>query len=415
MISTLDVANRVRCEGAAATAANLKQAISEGLLTYQDFPSLKLLFECLVVDKADGKSSAGSRILSEQMMSEEAASFVTVDAFNVVASQLFFNAFTTKYNAADYTVKGMFKKIPSNLTQGETFGGISNVAKVLKPVAMTDELPTITPQQDYTISPAQERRGAIMNIGMDLMRADQTGQIMNYFETFGEAVGLTDELEACGTLADVDYNATNGANYPRTHINWKKTPYSTYLSGAITPSNPWSNLLTGDVANPLVDWNNINNAFVVIGTTLDPYTGWPIAVSGRYKLIVPTPLLFTAERIKKSVQFRSGTESSNNSILITAGDGSANVVEFDIVVSKYLHQILVNNGLQTNDPTTCQWYFGVPEQAFSWQSMIDIQMAQAIPNAGQMFTRSLAASYKCERVKTSYVFNPRYMTKNLVS
>lgn len=408
MLKTLDLASKVRTMGAPAAGAMLVEALREGKLTVQDFPSIRQLAECLIVNKSTPTESVGARILAEAVLSEEAASFVSVDGFNVVAAQLFFNALTTSYNAADYTVKGMFKNIPSNLVRGEYFGGISNSAVALESVAFGDNLPTLTPAQDFVNSPAQERKGAIMNITMDMIRGDRTGEIMNYFEKFGEAIGLTDELEACSTLADVDYKSSSGANYPRTHYNWKNTPYSTYFGSISQPTQPWANLIA---SNGLIDWNNINKAFVALGTTLDPYTGWPITVSGKYKLIVPTPLAYTAGRIQKSTQFRSGTAAANNNVLITMGDGSQ-VVEFEVVVSKYLHQILVNNGVETNDPTTCDWFFGVPDQAFSWQTMLDVSNSQAIPNAGDMFTRSLAASYKCERVKTSFVFNPRFMTKN---
>ncbi len=378
--------------------------------------SIRGLYEAFVVDKKTGKELAGPAILSEQILSEEAASFVTADAFNIITSQIFFNALTTKYNGADFNVKGLFKKIPSNLPFGEKFGGVSNMDTVLRPVAFTDELPTIKPSQDFSESPAQERKGAIVNIGMDLVRADATGQVMQLFEKMGSIMGLNDELEACATLANVDFNSTTGATYARTHYKWKNIFYDTYYQGPVSPTVPWANL---NETNPLTDWNNLNTAWTSIAATLDPFTGWPIDTSGKWYLIVPTPLAFTASRIKRSTQFRTGTASSNNSILITQGaDGGGLPVEFEIVVSKYLHQILKNNTAgtgETDAASTAWWFFGIPGDAFSFQTMIDVTTSQAVENAGFMFTRSLAASYKVERCKTAYVFNPRLMTCNTPS
>ena len=416
MLCELDIGSirqHVRLEGAAKTAQQMRDSLRNGEIKYADVTSIRGLYESLVVNRADvdrpsKEPFAGSHVLHESL-SEEAASFVSVDAFGVVAAQLFFNALTTKYNAADYVVKGLFRKIPSSITQGETFGGISNLETILKPLAFGQVAPTLEPTQDYSRSPAQERKAAIVNITMDMMRGDRTAQIMNTFESLGSGMGLNDELEACATLSNQDYNNTGGAQtYNRTYQNWKNTVYATYFSSIVAGTQPWANLIT---SNGLVDYNNLNTAWTAIANTLDPYTNWPITIEGKWYLIVPTPLAFTAARIKRSVQFRTGTEATNNSILITAPGDSGFPVDFEVVVSKHLYQILYNAGL-VSSAATSYWFFGVPEQAFSWQEMMDIQLNKAIEGAGEMFTRSLAASFKVERVKTSFVFNPRYMTKN---
>ena len=404
-IDSASIGRHVELEGIDKTVTQLVASLKAGEVKYTDFKSIRGLYESLVVDRTTKKPGIGGQVLAEQILSEEAASFVSIDGFGTVAAQLFFNALSTKYNAADYNVNKLFRKIPSSLVRGETFGGISNLDVVLQPLAAGDNAPTLTPTEDYSQSPAQQRKAAILNITLDMIRGDRTGESMNSFEHMGGAMGLNDELEACATLANQDFANTGGAvTYPRTYYNWKKTAYATYFSSISLPTQPWANLIT---SNGLVDYLNLETAWQAIATTLDPYTGWPIAVDGKYYLIVPTPLAFTAARIKRSVQFRTGTAAANNSILITAPGDSGFPVEFEIVVSKYLYQILSNAGLNTS-----YWFFGIPQQAFSFQTMMDVQLSKAIPNAGEMFTRSLEASFKVERWKTSFVFNPRFMTKN---
>lgn len=395
LVNNRELRKQVQSEGAYKTAEKLTEAIGKGDLTYRDF-SIRALWDNFVTNKSDDKDVAGSKLIEEKL-SEDSASQTDAGAFALITSQIFFNALTTKYRSADFTISNKFKVIPSTLPRGEKFGGISNVATLLEPVNYGRDLPHLEPTEDFSESPPMQRKGAIVDLTIDMVRADRTGEVTNIFENLGVCAGVNEELEAVQTLADLAL--TTGANYSRTHYKWKNVLYNTYQT-----STPWVNVVT---SNGLVDHNNVNNAYVQLSTILDPYTGFPTVLGpGPISLVVTPQLLYTAKRIARSTQFRTGTSSSSNDILITDGFPP---VEFDVVESKYL-KYLNDNSNSTGLNTT--WFFGQLSEAFSWQRMMDITMSEALPGSYSMWSRGLTASYKFELIQTSYAFNPRYVIKN---
>ena len=397
LIKERELKAEIRDKGAVAVAKRLKEALESGHLHHTDFSSIKTIYENFVTEKGKDKESVGKYVLQESELSEESGSVVSSDAFNIVSSQLFFNALTTRYNASDFNVAPLFRVIPSNIVRGDTFAGISNLNTALQPIPEGRQFPSLEPTQDYSKAPAQRQQGACIDITIQMMRSDMTGEIMNMFQELGSALATARELEAVSTLADV------GESSPRTRYNWKDTTYATYQS-----STPWVNVVG---SNGLVNYENINAAYQAIQNILDPFTGLPIATPpGRMKLIVCPELLFMAQRLARGIQYRTVAATANtNTAPLVITDGTP-PVEFDVVSSKYLKYTLD----QASAPTTT-WFMCYPDLAFSWQQMQSMTVGEALPNAGDLFRRNLAASYKAFKIESSYAFNPRYSVKCTVA
>lgn len=396
-IKEREIKAQIKTEGALATAKKLALALEQGHLKYNDFGSLRMLYENFITEKGHDKESCGRHVLNEETLTEEAGSITSTDAFNIVSSQLFFNALTTMYYASDFNVAPLFRVIPSNVVRGDTFAGISNLNTALQPVPEGRVFPSLEPTQDYSKGPAQQQRGACIDISIQMMRSDQTGEIMDMFQRLGSALATARELEAVSTLADV------GESSPRCRYNWKDTVYGTYQA-----STPWINTVG---SNQLVNYENINAAYQAIQNILDPFTGLPIATPpGRMKLICCPEVLFIAQRLARGIQYRTvGATANTNTAPLVITDGTP-PVEFDVVSSKYLKYILDQNSL----PTTT-WFMCYPDLAFSWQQMQGMTVSEALPNAGDLYRRNLAASYKAFKIETSFAFNPRYTVKNTVA
>lgn len=388
MIRRKELVAEIKSLGAKKTAENICAALKKGELTYKDMPPIRDLYECFWVEKANDKHSVGSQLLSEEHLTEEAATYSDGSAFANVTGQFFFNAVTTRYMAADFTVSPLFREIPSTLFRGEKFAGISNINQVLTPTLPGRDLPVLAPTEDYTEGPAQRHIGALVDLTIELVRGDRTGEIMEMAGKLGECIGVNDELEAVGTLMDV--------NSTRTEHKWKGTTYATYQS-----STPWVNTVT---SNPIVSIANLNAAYVALQNILDPFTGLPTTLPpGRLKLVVTPDYALIAQRLMRGTQYRTGTASSSNEITIS----DFPPFEADIVVSKYLGYLCDQNSLPRST-----WYLGIMDAAFSWQVGMPLTVSEAVPNAGDLFRKSLAASYKAERYKTSFAFNPRFVIKN---
>ncbi len=397
MIKERELKQDIKCNGAVATAKKLRDALEAGHLRYTDFGSIKSLYENFVTEKGKDKESCGKYVLQEETLTEEAGSVTSTDAFNIVASQLFFNALTTKYNASDFNVAPLFRVIPSNITRGDTFAGISNLNTALQAIPEGRAFPSLEPTQDYSKAPAQRQQGACIDITIQMMRNDQTGEIMNMFQELGSALATTRELEAVSTLADV------GESSPRTRYNWKDTTYATYQS-----ATPWINLVG---SNQLLNYENINAAYQAMQNILDPFTGLPLAhPPGRMKLICCPELLFIAQRLARGIQYRTvGATPNTNTAPLVITDASP-PVEFDVVSSKYLKYTL-----DQASAVTSTWYMCWPDAAFSWQQMQGMTVSEAMPNTGDLYRRNLAASYKAFKIESSFVFNPRWTVKNTVA
>lgn len=393
-----EIKNQIKEVGAKETANRLAAALKSGDLTISDMPSVRTLYECFVHRKgADREIGYGNAVLTEQvdLLTEEAANLTSVDAFNVITSQIYFNALTTRYNSADFNVSPLFRVIPSNIVSGEKFGGISNINTVLQPTPFGRELPALEPTQDYTMSAPMLQTGALVDINMPMMRADATGEIMSMFEKLGETLGTSRELEAVATLTDLAST--------RTRLNWKGSSYATYQS-----STPWVNVVG---SNALLTPQSINAAYQALQNITDPYTGLPVATPpGELTLICTPELLFTANRIKHGVEYRTGGSSGTDFNPTLVSTAQVPEVTFNIVASKYLKY-----WNDANSGTNTTWYLGYPGVAFSWQQMYPITVSEALPNAGDMFRRNIAASYKAFRIETAFAFNPRYMVKNTVA
>lgn len=395
-----EIRRQIALEGATKTAQHFVEAIEDGHLTYRDF-GIRSLWDNFMVDKRDDKTPMGHALIEEKL-SEEAGTYTSSDAFSTITSQIFFNALTTYYNAADFTVAPTFKVIPSTLFRGEKFGGIANINTLLAPVGEGRELPHLEPTEDFSESPAQQRTGAIVDVTVQMIRGDRTGEVMNLFEKLGECAGVNREMEACSILA-----GDNNSYVPRNNYKWKGESFQTYQT-SISGDVDWVNVVA---SNGLVDAANVNKVWTALQAITDPFTGLPIVTPpGRWKIFCTPDFYWNALRIKhmgmiRQINLQAGGNSEAD--YSPFGAGSQLPVDFDIVQSKYLRQVLTNAG-----DFVSNWYMGVPEAAFSWQRAMDVTMAEALPNAGHMFTRGLAASYKFEKYETSYVFNPRFIAKS---
>lgn len=412
MISSKELKRRVELDGAYPTAMKLKESLDLGHITYKDF-SIKSLWENFLVTKANPKEvGIGAHYLREdsfEIKESGSALAMETDGFDLVTSQVFFNALTTWYDSPDFTVSKLFRVIPSTVYSGDKFGGISQIGELLQPIGETDEPPHAKPNQDKVQGPAQQRFAHILDISKPMVAADRTGEVMFMFESLGENMGIQRELEAVSTLTGIDATKSNNSAYTRTQYNWLGNRYATYnttSSGLATWVNQAVAPLNGDSGVA-----SLNTLWTLLAKITDPLRqNFPVVTPpGPWSLIVPVDLYFNAVRLKKLLEYRSGTASSNDAIEITAGGFP--LVEWNPVQSKWLnYAISQNSSLHTGD-----WYFGNMSAAFSWQRALDLSRFEAIPGAGYMFTRSLAASYKVEKWETSFAFNPRYAAKATAS
>lgn len=382
-------------EGAPKTAERLVEAIKSDKLSFHDF-SVKSLYENLVYLKNKPKDPCGVTSLYEERFVEESGSFTSFDAFNVVVSQLLVNLLSTRFNSADFSVQRLFKVVPTNFINGERLPGISNLGAMTQPQMPGRKLEEIEFTQDYVDTPPHQQFGGLLSLSLQLIRSDNTGLIVDTASKMIDALYMGREYEALIALTGI------GSGYQRYQYKQKGTAYSaTYADNS--SSHPWDNLAASQSSLTI---SSLNTCMQLLLNVLDPYTGQPIATpTGRLTLIVCPELIFTANNIKRQIQYRTGENSSTNyAPVLTSSDPLGSLpFDFDIVVSKYLKK-----HLDDNTTASTGWWLGWYSEAFAWMQQFAPQADEANPLSGNMFDNVIGRKFRVFRSETAATIEPRY-------
>lgn len=387
--------------GVDKTVENLKESIRKKDLRPEDF-SIRTLFETLVTDKRTGKA-CGAEVLEEirkGTIQENLANFVSASAFSSITGQIFYNAILDAYQLADFNVSPMFGVIQSNIiTQSEKVAGISNIGDASKVVGEGQEIPMASVSEDFVNTPQQQKMGLRVPITREALMSDRTGVLLERCRQVGLAIGIAREKEAVDTIIAAD-GATGRVAY-----NWRGTAYAPWQTSATNA--PYYDNTTA--SNALLNHTSINNAYLTLAAIVDPLTGEPLADQGKYTLLVTPENAFVAQRIKAALQFRTGGATPTDFNPTMVADGKC-VVDFDIVVSKYLASRLTNASQATS-----HWYFGDFARAYKWMRSLDIVVEEAMPNSGLMFSHDIMTQYRVLKFESASIHQPRVVTKNTVA
>jgi len=175
-------------------------------------------------------------------------------------------------------------------------------------------------------------------------------------------------------------SAVNGGH----RYYWLDQSYASYQT-----STPWINVVAN---NGLVDFTNVNNAWVVHRAILDPFTGEPIQVKIRHLIVTPTNY-FTAVRIKRTLEVRvhsGGYATSGNLVDTKSPDPIKEVIgDLRIVSSERLAQRLTTGGgLQTT------WWQGDLTEAIRYAEMWQITTEEAPSYTEAAFKRDIIFQFK---------------------
>jgi hypothetical protein len=426
-----------RC-GAEIALAHISEQLMTGKMSWRDLPPAPVLARFYCRDKKtnepihweDSRVKKDFQIMEQLckrldagesrdvLIREEGASTATtMGSFIALTSQLYFNAVVGGYEHADMVVAKTFRTIPSTLLRGEIFAGVGGLAKLLSSTGEGRDLPHLSPTEDYTQTPAQRKVGAVVDVTWELATADRTGEILRNMETLGEAIGVTREMEACGTVLDID-PITGASGYVRTRYNWKpqqgvSSTYATYAASGGVCVNSQVNILQNQ--------DSINTAYVLMTKVVDPWTGLPISMGpGAFKMFVAPDLKFLAQRIARSTQYmttEAGTLNADFAPQVWTDGGT--VIDFEVVASAYIGALIDANVAITGGgagyPTRQSWWIGKPDRSFCWPTAQELITQDAIPGAGEMFQRVLEKQIRAFDCKTAYCENPRYMQVNLAA
>lgn len=367
---------------------DVEQALRSKQISINDF-SVKELFEEFVpdgrelVDSYNPRHGGGD---GTELM--ETASVVASSAFAKITGQITYSATMEAFEAETNVFSPMVRTIPTQFS-GERIAGITRIGDAALTVDEAQPYPHAGVAQDYIDTPQTTKRGMIVPITKEALFFDRTYLIQMRCAEVGSQLGINKEKRIIDCV--VDENVT-------THrYRWRDTTIATY--GDNSGTHTWDNL---QATNALVDWTDIENAWLLFAGMLDPNTGEPISINMQHLVVTPQ-LAWTARRIVNATEIT----------VVTPGYAtSANPTQTRAANPVPSLQILSSNQLAARMATDTSWFVGDLSKAFAYMENWPITVVQAPANSEAEFTSDIVMRFKASERGAAATLEPRYVVKS---
>ncbi len=407
MLNERELSESVKTQGAHKTSLWVKEALRKREIKLEEVSLMALAknFICFRDGSANG-TPLGEQVrqfIEGQGMTEAGtANAVSMAAFSNITQQYIYNAVLDGMNYSDFTISPELGVIGSQILQvEEKFPGISNLGDASKPIGEGQPFPVAGLTEEWINSPVQGKKGLIVPVTREAVLNDRPGLVVERANKVGEAIYLGREIEAIDTIINAGGTAkqfgTNGYSNPYV---WRGTPYSVWQTDA-TAAPFYNNVVP---SNELVDVANVSACEKVLAKVRDPLTGQPFSQPGPFVLVCTPDYRYTAERILAMMQFRTGTASSSNAIMIS---GSLLPAPFKVISSKYWYDRLITASL-----TTDYYLFGNLSRSFKFVRSLDVQTLEADERSGLAFSHDILMQFKSLRIESCSPWNPRHIVRS---
>lgn len=388
-------------EGRAKFRRHFKEALEAKELAPADF-SVRELFEALVPEGreladhwANPKGDPDGSVA--ELLEAGGGSAVGYSDFAQITGQIFFTEIMDKYEDEEFVFSAAVQKKQSAIQDVEKIAGLSRLGDGFLEVDEKGEYRRLGVSQDYIEVPAKKKRGAIVEVTKEAVAGDLTGQLLERCGELGFFAGLSVEKRIIDATID-ENDGASGAHQGGHRYTWKGTAYATYQA-----SSPWVNLKTN---NGLVDYTNLQAAWLQMAAITDPHTGEPILINPDTVIVTPD-LLWTANRILTATTNRSTTPgfATTGNPVQTEGPNLAQKVMGSL-------KILSSRLLKARLGTDTSWFLGNPGKAVRRYYNWDVTPDQRSKGTEAEFARDIVQQYKISWKDCVSVIQPRVLQKN---
>ena len=362
----------------------------------QSMPLSEIAYAILGEDAAEQmKQPSGTDYRS--LLQEDATNavmpsmFNNISAWNVAAAGLLEVMVLEAYQRHSFIGGSLARTIPTRLRQQKMIGHsiIGDVAENMKP---GQRHPRAQFGERYVTTPETQKRGLGIDVTREAVFFDQTnGGVTQMAESVGAELGLRKER----LIIDQFLGVTNGYTYGG-------TSYNTYQA-----STPWINTQ----ANPLADWQDVDDALQLFAGMTDQEKGEPIIINARDVLVMPANemnarYVFSYDKIERSTQ--SATE-------IGHGPNPLRSMGFNLLPSS----VLVYNRLTAADGGNIAaanakeyWFLGDFQGAFAYLENWAVNTARVAANDYTMADQDLILSLFVNEMGIPATVEPRKVVRN---
>lgn len=338
----------------------------------------------------------------------EAVEGVDASAFAAITGQLLVDMTGDGYKQAASITDELFTTAP--ITNGN-FGEqlvpyLSDIEQPPSNVQQAMPYPHVTFKGQYYALPGPTKYGAILNVTMEMIATDLTGQVGDVANKHGRRAKLDEEYRKLYVLLGLTNN-----------YKFNGTTYNTYLT---------SGLYTNSLTNfSLADYNSVNTLDQLFAGMVDPVTGIPIDIEpSRLQMIVMPAAVMNARRIINATTVRVGNTA------VTAGiqtEGTNPITSaFDINTSKHLRAIARSAvpfaGLKFSTAAGLDVFtnaaraeslvmYGDFKSTFLWREVYPLKITQAPPQHYADFEQDIPLRVKTSGFGVACVKDPRYVIR----
>src|ERR1043165_8121176 len=309
-------------EGAGVTAAvdTISKLFKEGKIKTTDLNLLDIAEATLGHEALSAlrKASPDSSMIH---VLREAVDPVNLSAFTHITDLLITQGVVEAYNAPEYIGHTLVTEETSRRDNTRE-AGIADIDDDAIVVPEGEKLPDSRFGEDWIDIPKSEKRGLKIGVTREAVFFDETGRILELARAIGERLATNKEKRILRVVLGITNN-----------YNRKGVARNTYV--ATGSGDPRVNMLA---SNPLVDWNDIDEALqLFVGMTDDRTPAEPIQVTPTH-IIHSAYKTWNVNRILTATEVRTAT---NTAATTTIGANPAQKQALIPVTSPWIDNLLI--------------------------------------------------------------------------
>lgn len=382
-----------------STRADLIEDLLEGLEdgTYKpsDF-SIRDMFRALIpggpelCEMMSFRKSGGRSIRDVR---EAAGDAINTGDFASITGQFLFTRMLDGYNYPQALWPSLVETFDTQLLNGQRLPGVGGFGYTnVEVVGQGEEFPKMGLNEEFVDTVPLQKRGFIAEVTREAVIADLTGLLLKQAGDGGRWLSIQKDIRCIAA-------ATGYAN------NYTRNGVST---GTF--------LLAGSYINqtsvPLVNWQSVQTAELLLAGITDPNTGAPVVLEAT-QLLVPLALKRTSNFLMQAGSVAQVDNTPTANTTRSYGDnpmaqGYWGQKRADVLCNSFVGNKAVTGGASNN---VTAWYLGDFKKAILYMQAWGVEVTQAAPNSPQSFYRDVVMGWKFAECGVAQIQQPRYMIK----
>lgn len=262
----------------------------------------------------------------------------------------------------------------------------------------------------YEVDPPVEYREAIALTERIFLADRSGGRAIDYAFDQLNGLKIAQEYRRIGYALGTSYE--NRATVWNWALESKNTPnawpvYNSTAGGPTTTIPPYINTLTGADANPLTNYNSINQILVRWSKFRDPMSNTLVQIPQNLTMVVPYALDMTADIIRTAsmVQLVDNQPNANTLRFTAPNPLNGRRIMFTVLTSQYVSE------LTGNDST---WFLGNFKAAFERNYAYEWREMEMVGNM-PMFERNIQVAKRVDYMENYNTRYPLMVFKNVAT